>query len=351
MSENIGLPFGNIIAGESTSLGNSATKKRFTSYDRSDSTTLDYAVNRQYSAAQGRFTQVDPIGMEAVSLTNPQSLNLYSYCFNDPINHTDPEGLDGGASLVIAIVIAVLGALRTIFGGGGRVAAKMGTRIERRLPPNETGSRGRQANPTVRSGSGAVEDFIFRQTQDVNAPEIADMSDVILLTIETWELGPWYGSYVNWASGIVNAAIADAKKVKPSKFLPCLGDAGIRAYINTIPHPAVSVPNGIIGALGGEINPIQAALGQDFFLGQSYLDMFAQHSAIVRDGFNSFYNLVGGDPAKGKAEKLAARPNASANFKAKQLLKFDRLSALKTLGRRSAYVAAFSAAQRGTGPS
>ncbi|MFN7928342.1 MAG: RHS repeat-associated core domain-containing protein [Blastocatellia bacterium] len=93
VSENIGLPFGNIIAGESTNIGGSATKKRFTTYDRSDTTTLDYAVNRNYSAAQGRFTQVDPIGINASSLENPQSLNLYAYVGNDPINRTDPDGL------------------------------------------------------------------------------------------------------------------------------------------------------------------------------------------------------------------------------------------------------------------
>ncbi len=54
---------------------------------------MDYAVNRFYSAAQGRFTQVDPIGMSAASLEDPQSLNLYSYCGNDPINYVDPDGL------------------------------------------------------------------------------------------------------------------------------------------------------------------------------------------------------------------------------------------------------------------
>lgn len=57
---------------------------------------MDYAVNRFYSAAQGRFTQVDPIGMSAVSLENPQTLNLYSYCGNDPINRIDPDGLFWG---------------------------------------------------------------------------------------------------------------------------------------------------------------------------------------------------------------------------------------------------------------
>ena len=66
------------------------TNRRFTSYDRSPTTGLDYAV---YDSQQGRFTQVDPIGMNAVSLTSPQTLNLYAYCANDPINRTDPSGL------------------------------------------------------------------------------------------------------------------------------------------------------------------------------------------------------------------------------------------------------------------
>ncbi|WP_369334161.1 RHS repeat-associated core domain-containing protein, partial [Vibrio alginolyticus] len=67
--------------------------KRFTSYDRSAATDLDYAINRTYHSKLGRFTQVDPIGMQAVSLASPQTLNLYAYCTNDPINYTDPSGL------------------------------------------------------------------------------------------------------------------------------------------------------------------------------------------------------------------------------------------------------------------
>src|SRR6185503_10464208 len=69
------------------------TNRRFTTYDRSVATGLDYAMNRHYDSQQGRFTQVDPAGMEATSLSNPQTLNLYAYCINDPINHVDPSGL------------------------------------------------------------------------------------------------------------------------------------------------------------------------------------------------------------------------------------------------------------------
>src|SRR5437016_12531460 len=68
----------------------------FTSYDRSPTTKLDYAVNRHYDPQQGRFTQVDPFGMGAASPDDPQSLNMYAYCGNDPINQLDPEGLFWG---------------------------------------------------------------------------------------------------------------------------------------------------------------------------------------------------------------------------------------------------------------
>ncbi|MGH9941778.1 MAG: DUF4214 domain-containing protein [Pyrinomonadaceae bacterium] len=87
--EQATLPFGNGLPSESTG----TTSRRFTSYDRSGGTGLDYAVNRRYDPMQGRFTQVDPIEMDAVDLDDPQSLNLYSYVGNDPVNHVDPDGL------------------------------------------------------------------------------------------------------------------------------------------------------------------------------------------------------------------------------------------------------------------
>lgn len=87
--EQATLPFGTALNAESTG----STNNRFTSYDRSAPTGLDYAINRTYDSKQGRFSQVDPIGMQAVSLSSPQTINLYSYCGNDPINHIDPNGL------------------------------------------------------------------------------------------------------------------------------------------------------------------------------------------------------------------------------------------------------------------
>jgi RHS repeat-associated protein len=102
VTEQFTMPFGNMLPFTSVYGGENPyqnptlanpSKKRFTTYDRSVATGMDYAVNRFYSPQQGRFTQVDPIGMEAVSLTDPQTLNLYSYCGSDPINRFDPDGL------------------------------------------------------------------------------------------------------------------------------------------------------------------------------------------------------------------------------------------------------------------
>jgi len=92
------------------------SKKRFTSYDRRNAKGQDYAVNRFYSPQQGRFTQVDPIGMNAVSLGNPQTLNMYAYCGNDPINCVDPDGLFFGFIIgaIAAIASAVVAAVQAV---------------------------------------------------------------------------------------------------------------------------------------------------------------------------------------------------------------------------------------------
>lgn len=111
--------------------------RRFTSYERSGTSLLDYAVNRNYDSRQGRFTQVDPIGMNAVNLLNPQSLNMYAYVGNDPVNSVDPlgtygytisfggpgggfPGVGGGSSggLLGGLFNFGFGLLGSIFGGG-----------------------------------------------------------------------------------------------------------------------------------------------------------------------------------------------------------------------------------------
>jgi RHS repeat-associated protein len=80
------LPFG-----EDAGVTGESEKHRFTNYERDAESGTDYAVNRQYSNATGRFMRPDPV---AGSVLDPQSLNRYAYTTNDPINLLDPLGLE-----------------------------------------------------------------------------------------------------------------------------------------------------------------------------------------------------------------------------------------------------------------
>lgn len=83
-------PHGQLLLETGTTTLNS---RKFTGYERDAATGLDYANARMYSSGRGRFVQPDPIGLKAADLKVPQSLNQYTYVFNDPVNHADPSGL------------------------------------------------------------------------------------------------------------------------------------------------------------------------------------------------------------------------------------------------------------------
>lgn len=90
-------PFGT----EAKSSIQSSDSKRFTSYDRSPVTGIDYAVNRFYRADMGRFMSPDPLAQDALIPSLPQSLNAYSYARNSPISMVDPEGLLPGWTICV----------------------------------------------------------------------------------------------------------------------------------------------------------------------------------------------------------------------------------------------------------
>jgi RHS repeat-associated protein len=70
------LPFGEVWYETGT-----ASKWKFTSYERDSDTGLDYAIFRSYSSRLGRFMQQDPLGGR---VANPQSLNRFAYALADP---------------------------------------------------------------------------------------------------------------------------------------------------------------------------------------------------------------------------------------------------------------------------
>jgi RHS repeat-associated protein len=55
-------------------------------------TGLDYANNRYYTNAYGRFMTPDPY-TNSGRLNDPQSWNRYAYALGDPTNRHDPTGL------------------------------------------------------------------------------------------------------------------------------------------------------------------------------------------------------------------------------------------------------------------
>jgi RHS repeat-associated protein len=73
--------------------GSTPTTQKFTGYQRDaeDGTAsgTDYAMARKYAYSQGRFMSADPL---AGDVSNPQSLNRYSYVLNNPLSLNDPTG-------------------------------------------------------------------------------------------------------------------------------------------------------------------------------------------------------------------------------------------------------------------
>jgi RHS repeat-associated protein len=83
---------GHLPFGEDFAASGGQGRHQFTSYESDSESGSDYAINRQFSQAVGRFMRPDPYS-GSYSLHNPKSLNRYSYVHNDPRNATDRLGL------------------------------------------------------------------------------------------------------------------------------------------------------------------------------------------------------------------------------------------------------------------
>jgi len=88
------LPFGDQLycSGSLTS----PTEHHFTGKERDQESGLDYFGARYMSSNMGRFMSPDPSQLFYADLSDPQSLNLYSYGRNNPLVNVDPTGLDCG---------------------------------------------------------------------------------------------------------------------------------------------------------------------------------------------------------------------------------------------------------------
>ncbi len=96
------FPFGAYVNQPATNL-----EQQFTGKIRDAETSNDYFGARYYSSSTGRFMSPDPLpwirwqqGDEDDQkkfegwIANPQNLNMYAYVNNNPLNHTEPTGMN-----------------------------------------------------------------------------------------------------------------------------------------------------------------------------------------------------------------------------------------------------------------
>jgi RHS repeat-associated protein len=94
-SEQGHYPFGEIWYS-----GSAMSQWQFSTYERDSDSANHYALTRFYSSRVGRFLRPD---VRSGALSDPQSLNLYTYVLNDPCNLADPFGLAPNCTLNINV--------------------------------------------------------------------------------------------------------------------------------------------------------------------------------------------------------------------------------------------------------
>jgi len=113
------LPFGDPVGTQGVS------PMHFTGDERDSESGLDHTQFRQYASSQGRWLTPDPLGLASFDLSNPQSLNLYAYVVNNPVNLLDPLGLctqdNQGYCIMDYTWVQVIGSIGggSLFGSGG----------------------------------------------------------------------------------------------------------------------------------------------------------------------------------------------------------------------------------------
>jgi RHS repeat-associated protein len=80
---------------------------RFTQKERDQESGLHYFEARYLTGPLARFLSVDPMYANTESSTDdPQALNLYAYVRNNPLQYTDPTGLDRNSEIADAAALA-----------------------------------------------------------------------------------------------------------------------------------------------------------------------------------------------------------------------------------------------------
>jgi RHS repeat-associated protein len=102
------LPYGGVRIDTKTNYGGVRNKYAGTVYDPLSG--LNYAQARYQSPGRGQFISEDPVFLSAQqNLSDPQSLNSYSYANDNPITKSDPSGNFAAAAALAPAGAAMAG--------------------------------------------------------------------------------------------------------------------------------------------------------------------------------------------------------------------------------------------------
>ena len=93
---------------------------RYRGYYYDQDTGLYCLGARYYSPVWRRF--ISPDDTAYLDPENPNGLNLYAYCYNDPVNYVDPSGHMAMTTFGLGAIIAIVSAA-IVIGGGTQIAS------------------------------------------------------------------------------------------------------------------------------------------------------------------------------------------------------------------------------------
>jgi len=154
---------------------------------------LYYLKSRYYDAEIGRFINAD--GFEYLEPSIVDGLNLYAYCINNPVAHTDPNGTFIFTALAVAAKIALKIALK-------KAAKKAAVKAAKKLTAKALAKK---------AATGAVNGAITGAM--TAAGSYLDTELIAFSATGEWQ-GSWgnFGRAVGWGAlgGAVSGAIGSA---------------------------------------------------------------------------------------------------------------------------------------------